>query len=148
MKVIIVDDHPVVRNGIRAAFERQPDIEVVGEARDGVEAEALAIRLKPHVIIMDLYMPVQNGIETMLNLKRKLPDTKVLFLTVSDQEDDLVRAVRFGADGYLLKKSDMSDVIDAVRRVEASSLIELELDRRSFSADPFFLILSRKPCPR
>ena len=123
IKVLIVDDHPVVRNGIKLALSNQPDIQVAGEAADGVEAEALALKLCPEVIVMDLYMPNRNGLEAMLGIKRKLPDTKFLFLTVSEEHEDLVRAVRFGADGYLLKRSDVDDIAKAVRTVAAGECI-------------------------
>lgn len=113
----------MVRNGVKAAFASHPDIELVGEARDGLEAEAMALKLEPQVILLDLYMPNQNGIRTMLNVRRKLPDVKVLFLTVSAQEEDLLRAVRFGADGFLLKNSDLSEVVDAVKRVASGEAI-------------------------
>ena len=113
----------MVRNGVRAAFAATSGIELIGEARDGREAEVMALKLEPHVILMDLYMPNQNGIRTMLNIRKKLPDVKVLILTVSAQEEDLLRAVRFGADGFLLKSSDLSEVIDAVKRVAAGEAI-------------------------
>ncbi len=83
----------------------------------------MALKLEPQVILLDLYMPNQNGIRTMLNVRRKLPDVKVLFLTVSAQEEDLLRAVRFGADGFLLKNSDLSEVVDAVKRVASGEAI-------------------------
>ena len=113
----------MVRNGVRAAFAATSGIELIGEARDGREAEVMALKLDPQVILMDLYMPNQNGIRTMLNVRKKLPDVKVLFLTVSAQEEDLLRAVRFGADGFLLKSSDLSEVVDAVKRVAAGEAI-------------------------
>ncbi len=121
--VLVVDDHPVVRGGLCAALGSQPDISVLGEARDGIEAEEQAVRLSPDVVVMDINMPRRNGLDSMLSIKRGLPDVKVLFLTVSEQEDDLVRAMRFGADGYLLKKADIMDVLDAIRRVAAGEAV-------------------------
>src|SRR5512135_1181401 len=102
--VPVVDDHPVVRGGLCAALASQVDLRVVGEARDGIEAEEQAVRLRPDVVMMDINMPRRNGLESMASIKRQLPGVKVLFLTISEQDDDLVRAMRLGADGYLLKK--------------------------------------------
>ena len=121
--VLVVDDHPIVREGLRTAINSQPDIVVLGEAEDGIEAEDKAIRLMPDVMVMDINMPHRNGLDAMLSIKQKLPGVKILFLTVSEQEDDLVRAVRFGADGYLLKRSHVNIVIDAIRRVAAGEAI-------------------------
>ncbi len=96
---------------------------VVGEARDGIEAEEAAARLRPRVLVMDINMPRRGGLEAMLSIKRKQPDVRVLLLTVSEQEDDLVRAMRFGSDGYLLKKTDITQVLDAIRRVAAGEAV-------------------------
>ncbi len=115
--VLIADDHPMLRNGLRAALSTEPNIRVLGEARDGIEAEDEAVRLNPDVIIMDLYMPRQDGLKSLVNIKKKLPNVKVLLLTVSDREEDLVNAIRFGADGYILKKSDVTDILEAVRKI-------------------------------
>ncbi len=123
IEVLVVDDHPVVRGGLRLAIGTQPDIRIVGEASDGFEAEEKAARLKPHVIVMDINMPHRGGLEAMLSIKREQPYVKVLLLTVSDQEEDLVRAMRFGSDGYLLKKTDIIDVLDAIRRVAAGEAV-------------------------
>src|SRR5512143_2253754 len=91
IEVLIVDDHPVVRDGLRAAIGAQSDMRLVGEARDGIEAEEEAARLNPHVLLMDINMPRRSGIDAMLNIKRKQPAVKVLLLTVSELGDDLVQ---------------------------------------------------------
>ncbi len=119
IRVLIADDHPVVRGGVRAALIDERGIEVVGEARDGLEVERLALTLSPDVIIMDLLMPYRDGLQAMLSIKRKDPGVGVLFLTVSEQEEDLVRAIELGADGFLLKKCDFEDIAAAVRDVAA-----------------------------
>ncbi len=121
--VLIVDDHPIVRTGLRAALTSQPDMTFLGEAVDGFDAEEKAFRLRPDVILMDINMPRRDGIESMLSIKKILPDVKILFLTVSEQDEDLLKAIRFGSDGYLLKKTDIKDVLDAVRRVIAGEAI-------------------------
>ena len=121
--VLIVDDHPVVRGGLNAALSSQPDMRVLGEAEDGVEAEEKALALKPDVIMMDINMPRRNGLDSMLSIKQKLQDVKILFLTVSEQEDDLLTAMRFDSDGYLLKKTNIKDVVEAIRRVVSGEAI-------------------------
>jgi len=121
--VLIADDHPVIRNGLIAFLSREPDVQVVGEARDGVEAEELARALNPEVVVMDIYMPRRSGLEAMVRIKRDRPGVKVLFLTVSGQEEDLLQALRFGADGYLLKKSDLEQIVRAVRQVAAGKAV-------------------------
>lgn len=121
--ILIVDDHPVVRQGLNYAFSSQPDMKVLGEAEDGIEAEEKALSLRPDVIMMDINMPRRDGLESMLSIKQELPDVKILFLTVSEQEDDLLNAMRFDSDGYLLKKTNIKEVIGAIRRVVAGESI-------------------------
>jgi DNA-binding NarL/FixJ family response regulator len=123
--VLVVDDHPVVRGGLRDAFRNQQDFVLLGEAEDGIEAEEKALVLIPDVIIMDINMPRRNGLDAMLRIKQKLQNVKVMFLTVSEQEDDLLKAMRFGSDGYVLKKTDISEVVNAARRVAAGEAIML-----------------------
>ncbi|MBI4295468.1 MAG: response regulator transcription factor [Chloroflexi bacterium] len=115
--VLVVDDHPTLRNGVCAALSAEPDIRVLGEAGDGLEAEEQALKLHPDVIIMDIYMPNRDGLQSLISIKKKLPDVKVLLLTVSDREDDLLNAMRFGADGYIMKKSSVQEIIEAVRKI-------------------------------
>lgn len=115
IKVLIADDHAVVRAGLVAILSDEPDIDVVGEAVDGLEAADKALELKPDVILMDVYMPRCTGLEALLTIRKSIPDAKVLFLTVSDQEDDVFKALKFGARGYLLKGSAINEVVEAVR---------------------------------
>jgi DNA-binding NarL/FixJ family response regulator len=119
IKVLLVDDHAVVRSGLTKIMELDPEVEIVGEARDGNEAISKAIELKPHVILMDIFMPRCTGLEALTVIKEKLPGTKVLFLTVSEKEEDLFKALRSGAEGYLLKSASVNDVLDAVKRTAA-----------------------------
>lgn len=115
--VLVVDDHLVVRKGVCALLADEPDMRVVGDAADGLEAEAQALQLHPDVILMDVYMPHRDGLESLISIKNKLPEVKILLLTVSEKDADLVKALRFGADGYVLKKGDGANVTEAVRRV-------------------------------
>lgn len=123
IKVLVVDDHPIVRDSLRMSFMDKADMVLAGEAADGLEAEEIALRLRPDVILMDISLPRRGGLESMLAIKEKLPDVKVLVLTASEEEEDLLRAVRFGANGYLSKHVKVGEVVDAVRRVAAGEVI-------------------------
>ena len=114
--VLVADDHAVVRNGLANILGAEPDITVVGEAGDGLEAINKALQLKPDVILMDIFMPRCNGLEATIAIKQKLADAKVLILTVSEREVDLFQALRFGARGYLLKSSSVTEIVEAVRK--------------------------------
>ncbi len=115
IRVLLVDDHAIVRNGLTNILAEDPSITVVGEACDGLEAIKKAVELKPDVVIMDIYMPRCTGLDAMMAIREKCPETKVLMLTVSEREEDVFRALRFGAQGYLLKNAAINEVIDAVK---------------------------------
>ncbi|MBI2852383.1 MAG: response regulator transcription factor [Chloroflexi bacterium] len=119
LRVLVVDDHPAIRAGLKAALDAEPDMSFIGEANDGFAAEEMAVRLNPDVILMDIFMPNRTGLEAIIAIKQKLPEVKILVLTVSEEEDDLFQAIRFGADGYLLKKSNLNDITHAVREIAA-----------------------------
>ena len=105
IRVMVVDDHPIMRNGLRDALEDVGDFEVVGLAGDGVEAVSAAQSLEPEVIVMDVMMPNKDGVDACREIMELLPDTKVLMLTASTEEDAVVEAVAAGATGYLQKYS-------------------------------------------
>lgn len=119
IKVMLVDDHAVVRSGLTSILEAEPDIVIAGEAADGLEAIEKAPALAPDVIIMDILMPRCTGLEALIPLKEKLPDTAVLILSISEREEDLFQALRLGAQGYILKSADVDEVVAAVRRTAA-----------------------------
>ena len=119
IRVLIADDHAVVRAGLANILESEVDIKVVGEARDGLEAIEKALELKPDVILMDIFMPRCSGLEATVAIRQKLADARLLILTVSEREEDLLQALRFGAQGYLLKSATITEVADAVRMVAA-----------------------------
>ena len=119
IKVFVADDHAVVRAGLATILGEQPDITIVGEAGDGFEATSKVLELKPDVILMDIIMPKCSGIDAMIAIRDRMPDARVLILTVSESEDNLFRALRFGAQGYLLKSANIDEVADAVRKVAA-----------------------------
>jgi DNA-binding NarL/FixJ family response regulator len=119
IRVIIAEDHALVREGTRELIERAPDIEVVGEATNGAEAVALVERLAPDVAIVDILMPVMNGIEATERMKAIQPSLGVLILTAYDDDQYVFALLRAGAAGYLLKDVPASEVVRAVRLVHA-----------------------------
>lgn len=117
MRMLIADDHAVVRAGIRMLVSAHSDIDVIGEARDGAEAVAMAVELRPDVVVMDVAMAGLSGLEATRQLRQSLPDTKVLMLTMHADEDYFFEAVRSGASGYILKEAAPSEVVEAIRTV-------------------------------
>jgi DNA-binding NarL/FixJ family response regulator len=119
IKVMLAEDHVVVREGTRELIQHEDDMEVVGEAGDGEEAVALAPRTKPDVIIMDVNMPKLNGIEATKQIKAMMPSVAVLVLTAYDNDQYVTALLEAGAAGYLLKNIKGRELIDAVRAVNA-----------------------------
>jgi DNA-binding NarL/FixJ family response regulator len=119
IRVIIVDDHALFRRGLQMVLEVEDDIDVVGEAGDGTEALAKAEETVPDVVLMDVRMPKRSGLEATRAIKEILPNTKILMLTISDEEADLYDAIKSGASGYLLKEISIEEVANAVRAVNA-----------------------------
>jgi two-component system NarL family response regulator len=119
IRVVISDDHDLFRRGLKMVLEAEEDIEVVAEAADGQEAVALVEELAPDVVLMDVRMPRMGGIDATRMIRQLFPTTRIIVLTVSDEEDDLYGAVKAGANGYLLKEVSIEEVADAVRAVFA-----------------------------
>ncbi len=119
IRVLIVDDHALFRRGLQMVLEGEADIDVVGEASDGHEAIERAEATTPDVVLMDVRMPKRSGIEATRTIKDTLPSTKILMLTISDEEADLYEAIKAGASGYLLKEISIEEVATAVRQVQA-----------------------------
>ncbi len=117
IRVLLVDDHAIERQGVRSLLDVQPDICVVGEAGDGLEALPLVGSCHPDVVITETIMPRMNGLELTGQLLRRYPDLKVLVLTRNEREDCVLRLVQAGAGGYLLKTVDRADLVAAVRAV-------------------------------
>lgn len=117
LKVMVVDDHRLVREGLVSLLRLNPEIEVVGEASGGEEAVSRARALKPDVVLMDISMPGMNGITATRLIKRELPETKVIMLTMLDQEGYVYEAVKAGATGYLLKNSGLEELVKAIKEV-------------------------------
>jgi DNA-binding NarL/FixJ family response regulator len=119
LKVLIVDDHALFRRGLQMVLRQEPDIEVAGEAEDGLDAVEKAQELMPDVVLMDVRMPKRSGIEATREIRDLLPHVKILMLTISDEEADLYDAIKAGASGYLLKEISIDEVAEAVRSVSA-----------------------------
>jgi DNA-binding NarL/FixJ family response regulator len=117
VRVLMADDQALFRRGLFVLLGSEPGIEVVAEARDGEEAIARAAELAPDVVLLDVRMPRMDGIEAARRIRELLPSTKVLMLTVSDEEDDLYEAIKAGANGYLLKEVSVEDVAAAIHAV-------------------------------
>jgi DNA-binding NarL/FixJ family response regulator len=117
MRILLAEDHKVVREGTRRLLESQPDFEVVGEASDGIEAVELAKKLKPEIIIMDVSMPRLNGIEATRQIKAIYPNIAILPLTGYDDDEYVFALLEAGAAGYLLKDSSGEELIEAIRQV-------------------------------
>ncbi|MGC7095709.1 response regulator [Amycolatopsis lurida] len=115
IRLLLVDDHPIVRDGLRGAFVGETDLEIAGEAADGAEALVLAGALAPDVVLMDLRMPRMDGVAAIRELREVAPDTKVLVLTTFDSEADVLPAIEAGATGYLLKDAPTAELLRAVR---------------------------------
>ena len=114
IRILVADDHTIVRDGIAELLRGQPEMEVVGQAGDGREAVERTLALKPDVVIMDISMPVMSGLEAAAEIRDQAPDTKVLILTVHDQDEYLFEALRAGASGYVLKGADTAELVRAV----------------------------------
>jgi two-component system NarL family response regulator len=124
VRVIVVDDQELFRRGLVMLLGVEPDIEVVGEAGDGVTASELAVSTMPDVVLLDVRMPKRSGLQACMRIKEEVPSTRIIMLTVSDEEGDLYEAVKNGASGYLLKDSSIEEVAQAIRVVaEGQSLI-------------------------
>jgi len=117
IQILIADDHGVLRAGLRALLSAEPEIEVIDEASNGDQALSLASELKPDVILLDISMPGLTGIEVTRRLKKMLPETRILILTVHEDESLLQEAIQAGASGYIVKRAVESELIDAIRAV-------------------------------
>ncbi|MEI6621999.1 MAG: response regulator transcription factor [Actinomycetes bacterium] len=117
IRILLVDDQPLFRGAIASLILDQDGMQVVGEAADGIDALEQAHRLMPDIVVMDVEMPVMNGVEATRFIKEQLPSVKVVMLTVSEQDDHLFEAIRFGANGYLLKDLRPEELFDMLRRV-------------------------------
>ena len=123
IRVLLADDHAVLREGLRSFLELQDGIEIVGDAADGAEAVELAERLRPAVVLMDLVMPKLDGVEAMRELRERVPETRVIILTSYIDDERLLPAIRAGAAGYLLKNAEPQELARAIRAADAGEAL-------------------------
>ena len=128
IRILLVDDHTLFRSGLKALLQRQDNLEVIGEAADGLEGVKKAEQLKPDIVLLDLDMPVMNGREALAQLMVSQPNLAVLMLTVSEDGEDLAECMKSGARGYLLKNINADFLLDCIRRaVEGDSVLSPEM---------------------
>lgn len=129
--VILIDDHEMVRMGLRSFLNLQPDIEVVGEAEDGETGISLALSLKPSVVVMDLVMPEMDGVEATLTILKEWKEAKILVLTSYLDNEKIYPVIKAGAKGYMLKTSSAAEILNAIKKVDRGELaIETEVDKK------------------
>ena len=133
IRVLLADDHSIMREGLQAMLERSEEFEVVGQAKDGMEAVEAASELSPDVIVMDVMMPKKDGVEACREIMESLPDTRVIMLTASIEADAVIEAVAAGATGYLQKVAGMDQLLGMVKGVAAGEMrLPTEVVRRVF----------------
>lgn len=123
IRVLLADDHTILRDGIRSLIEDEPDMEVIGEAEDGITVVKLAERLKPDVILMDLAMPLLNGLEATRQIRKNQPGAKILILTMHENEEYIRQVLVAGAMGYILKDAAARELLGAIRSVHKGEVV-------------------------
>lgn len=117
VRVLLVDDHTILREGVRSLLADESDLRVIGEARDGVEAVEQVGKLEPDVVVMDMVMPRMNGLEATVQIKKRHPDVKILILSMYDDDEYVQQIIQAGASGYVLKRVAADDLVRAIREV-------------------------------
>ena len=115
IRLVLADDHPIVREGLRAVLETQPDFEVIAECATGVEALQLVVSLQPDILLLDLEMPVMDGVETIRQLRHTSSDVRIIVFTAFDNDERIIHAIQAGANGYLLKGAPRDEIFNAIR---------------------------------
>ncbi len=153
-RIVLADDHPVVRQGLRVLLEAEPDFSVVGEAGDGLETSGLVERLQPDVLVLDLLMPGLDGIEVIRQVRRRTPQTRVVVLSMHSDEAYVLEALGAGAAAYVLKKSTLAELGHAIREAVAGRhylspplsehAIEAYLEKAKAALDPYQTLTPRE----
>ena len=129
--ILLVDDHPIIRQGLRHLLEGEPEFKVVGEAGDGIEALLLVERLKPNILVVDMMMPGLNGLEVLRQIKHISPDTRTIVLSMQSADAYVIEALKNGAAGYVLKETGPSELVNAVREViQGNQYLSAKLSER------------------
>ena len=155
VSVLLADDHPIVRQGLRHLLEMQPDFKVVGEAADGLEASQMAERYHPDVLVVDMMMPGLNGLEVTRQVRQRSPATRIIVLSMHNNDAYVLQALKRGASGYVLKDSGPAEVVQAVKQVMlgqrylsaslAANLLELLLKQTgNLPKDPYEELTNRE----
>jgi DNA-binding NarL/FixJ family response regulator len=145
IKVLIADDHKMFRQGLRMLFEMEPDIKIVGEARDGLEVQELATQLDPDVILMDINMPGADGVEATRQILTRQPNLAIIILTMFREDEHVFQAIRAGARGYVLKDADSVEVTRAIRTVASgSSVLDPAMTAKVFNQFKLLAEMSEK----
>lgn len=145
VRVLLVDDHPIVRAGIKSELQKVPGVEIVGEASDGHQAMALVESLKPAVVFMDISMPNLNGLEATLRITRDHPEIRVVILSRHEAEEYFWGALKAGAVGYLLKRSAVAEIAAALRQVDGGEIyLSRELSERMVKRLPLQQAMHRR----
>ena len=125
VRILLADDHPIVREGLRALLETQPNFEVIAECANGEEALRMTEKLKPDMLLLDLEMPVMDGVETIRRLRRLQPSPRIIVFTAFDDDERIINAIQAGADGYLLKDAPREEVFKAIHvTMKGGSLLQ------------------------
>src|SRR5256886_14257091 len=125
IRILLADDHPILREGLRAVLETQPDFEVIAEAANGIEAVRQALTLQPDILLLDLEMPILDGVETIRRLRQQQPAARIIVFTAFDNDERIIHAVQAGANGYLLKGAPREEIFKAIRiTMEGGSLLQ------------------------
>lgn len=142
-RILIADDHDLFRDGVASLINAQPDLEVAGRAEDGLEVFSLARELKPDLIIMDVNMPISDGLEATRLIHAQFPQISILILTVHEEEEKLFEAIKAGAIGYMLKNTNSDDFLDGIRRaLDGEAVLPPVLARQLLEE---FAILASRP---
>src|SRR5436305_2535146 len=115
IRILLADDHPILREGLRAVLETQPDFEVIAEAANGIEAVRQALTMQPDILLLDLEMPQLDGVETIRRLRQQQPNSRIIVFTAFDNDERIIHAVQAGANGYLLKEAPRDEIFSAIR---------------------------------